>query len=155
MVAVRFAEQRLFPSPLVDVPDEAWDVFLRASSTRKISEVSRSGAIGSFELRPRRLGELGVMVNLRRGPGGIWVGDLAPKYANLKVSGGKQREVFEISTKAYDDELSAGTFAKPDGVTRSGAHAILHFGGRGAIESWPERAFLGTRAAFERTNGLF
>lgn len=153
--ADRFAGARqLFKSVLSGVPDAAWDAFVRAVSSRSIRDVSRGGGIGSFDLRPRRLGEIGVMVNLLRGDRGKWVGDLAPEYADLGRDATLQYRVFALSTKLYDADLVEGRIARPEGVSRSGALAVLHCGGKGAIDGWP-RAFKTTRETFDRANDIF
>lgn len=143
----------LFKSVLDGVSDVEWDAFVRALSTHTIRNVSLAGGIGSFDLRPRRLGELGVMINMRRDKRGAWVGDLAPKFEHLGANAGQQFEVFALSMKKYDIELAST--ARPEGVSRSGRLAILHCGGSGALEKWPEGAFKTTKAIFDRSNGIF
>jgi hypothetical protein len=139
------------------VTDAAWDAFVRAVSSRPIRDVSKGGGVGSFDLRPRRLGELGVMVNMRRSERGAWVGDLLPRYAGLGASVSQQLEVFTKSMVKYDADLLAG-LVRPESasrMSRSGCLAILHCGGSGALRRWPEGAFVSTRALFERVNDIF
>jgi len=150
----RFTKRVLFPSFLPGVSNEACDAFVRAMSTQAITATSRAGWIGSFELRPRRLGEIEVMTNVRRGPHS-WTGDLLPGYESLPKSGTKQYEVFARSNKLYDDQMTSGEIARPDGVSRSGALAVLHCGGREALVTWPKGAFKSTKILFEKTNGTF
>lgn len=146
----RFARQAPFKSPLEGVIDYAWDAFVRAVSTRSIRDVSIGGGIGSFDLQPRRLGEIGVMENLRR-ENNRWIGDLTPKYEALRQNAILQYEVFVLSVKTYDEEK----IARPEGVSRSGALVILQRGGVGALKAWPEGVFKTTKALFERANNLF
>ena len=152
----RFARV-LFKSELPGVADAAWDAFVRAMSVSVIKGCSKGGGIGSFDLRPVRLGELSVMENLRReeAPPGRWVGDLAGRYAGLREDAILQYEVFVMSVRAYDEEILAGEIAVPGGVTRSGAHAVLHCGRRQALAEWPEGAFKTTRELFNKVNNLF
>ena len=155
--ADRFLRSVIRRSALDGVSDAAWDAFVRAMSVRTIRGVSLGGGIGTFDLRPRRLGEIGVMKNLRREgePPGRWVGDLESKYAALGDSSGQQYEVFVMSVRAYDEEILAGEIAIPGGVTRSGAHAVLHCGRRQALAEWPEGAFKTTRELFNKVNNIF
>ena len=150
----------VFRSPLQGVPDEAWDRFARIMSVQAIAGVSPGGGVGSFALRPRRLGEISchgepVMVNLHRGRGGAWEGDLSPGCQNLQRNAVQQYQVFVLSTRAYDEEMGRGEISRPPGVTRSGALAVLHCGGRAALSVWPAGAFKTTMGIFERTNNLF
>ena len=152
--AGRFARP-LFKSPLKGVTDAQWDAFVRAFSTRPITAESKAHGIGSFDLRPRRLVELGVMENLRRAtrPPGECIADLTAKYADLGKNATRQYEVFARSMTEYDAELA--DLKMPEGCTRSGALAILHCGGTGALEQWPKNAFKTTSQIFKKTNGLF
>lgn len=146
-----------FKSPLSGVSDVAWDAFALALSVRGVSATAASGGVGSFELRPRRLGELGILTNMHRDERGKWVGDyvLPDTEALIRCRPARQLEIFSLSMVAYDADLTSGLLARPDGASRSGCLAILHCGGTGALERWPEGAFKTTRAIFDRVNGLF
>lgn len=145
----------LFSSVLAGVSASAWDAFVRALSTSGMRTTAVSGAVGSFELRPRRLGEIGVLTNMRRDAGGRWVGDFVAPYSeeSIRLDANLQYEIFALSMKRYDDELSS--LVRPEGASRSGCLAILHCGGRGALKRWPEGAFDTTKAIFDRANKLF
>ena len=145
MATPRFT-RTLVESPLPGVTAPQWDALARACSVQGIRAISRSGGIGSYDMRPRRLGELGVMENLRRGPGGRWVGDLVQEYADLGVDLRLQNRVFAASMVAYDQEIASAALVLPEGVSRSGGLAILHRGGGGALRAWPEGAFAEARA---------
>src|SRR5271165_4421423 len=110
-------------SPLPGVSSEKWDVFVRIMSVQLIKDVSLAGGIGSFDLRPRRLGELEVMTNLHRNDRGVWVGDLLPKFALIRSSLGLQYKIFEDSMKKYDAALVSEEIVKPENVSKSGALA--------------------------------
>lgn len=141
-------------SALPGVSDAAWDAFVRAMSARPIRSAAPSGGIGSFDLRQRRLGEIGVMANMRR-EAGRWVGDLLPQYARLGEDAAQQYQVFVLSTRLYDAVQAEGRIPRPAGVTRSGALAILHCGGTEALRAWPEGAFKTTMETFGRANNIF
>ncbi len=165
--AMRFARVP-FKSELSDVADEAWDAFVRAialyvapDSTelrpRPIRHISISGGYGSFDLRPRRLAELGVLTNVRRDERGKCTGDFVPPYSETELLRNSvlQYNLFVSSVKKYDEDIIEGRVCLPDGVSRSGAHAVLHCGGRGALLRWPDGAFRTTQEVFDRTNNLF
>ena len=143
-------------SPLVSATPAQWKRFLLIMGTKPIRSKSESGGMGSFDIRPRRLGELGVMKDLHRGEGGKWTGTFAAPYseASFNVSQA-QVEIFEKSMAKYEIEIREGRLAKPTGVSMSGALAILHCGGEGALSSWPAKAFKNTRETFNRANGIF
>lgn len=150
----------LLQSPLEGVSAEAWHKFLRAMSVQAIGDISESGGFGSFDLRARRLGELGMMDNLRterRGGRQVWVGDFVEPYNEVEFLRNfvTQTTVFKASMKAYDAEMKAGTIVRPEGVSRSGALAILHRGGRAALSNWPSRALGDTIALHEATKDIF
>lgn len=145
----------LFKSPLSEVTDAAWDAFVRTLSMRPIGATSEAGGIGSFDILPRRLGELGVMMNMRRGPDGKWTGDFVQPYSaeSIRCDAGLQLRIFTLSMREYDKDLVGMT--RPPGASRSGCLAILHRGGAGALGRWPGGAFRTTREIFERANNLF
>jgi hypothetical protein len=150
----------LLQSPLEGVSAEAWHKLMRKMSVQAIGDISESGGFGSFDLRARRLGELGVMANLRterRGDRQIWVGDFVAPYTEAEFlrSLVVQTKVFKVSMKGYDLEMKAGTIVRPEGVSRSGALAILHRGGKGALASWPSRALSDTIALHEAAKDIF
>jgi hypothetical protein len=150
----RFTKRSTLKSALPGVSDEAWDHFVRIMSTKSITNVSLGGAIGSFELRPRRLGQIGVMTNLRRGDKGIWEGDLVEKYEHLGRDATQQYQVFALSMRLFDEEMSGGKVKIPPGVNRGGALAILHCGGKEALGMWPEKMFKTTKILFDKTNEI-
>jgi hypothetical protein len=141
-------------SILAGVSDAAFDAFQRAMASQRISDVSKEG-LGSFALGLRRLGELGVMANLRRAEAGRWCGDWVPPYSEAAFLGSLrlQAKIFHASVRNHDAELAG--LARPAGASRSGCLAILHRGGLGALREWPAGAFRSTKALFERANGLF
>ena len=151
----RFTQPALFRSPLEGVHDATWDRFVRAMSTQMIRDISKGGGIGSFDLRPRRLGELGVLSNMRRDENRRWVGDFVAPYTRetFLQNAILQYKVFSLSMKKYDEELVKMNI--PDGASHSGCLAILHCGGHGALEQWPDKAFKNTRTVFDRTNNIF
>jgi hypothetical protein len=151
----RFAVS-LYKSPLLGAVDAEWDKFVRLCSTCPIKNQSISGGVGSFDIRPRRLGELGVMTGMHRGEGGKWEGEFAAPYTAASFTlPSKQLEVFSLSMKKYEDDLRAGRLQKPKNVSLSGALAILHCGGEGALSSWPQNAFKSTTELFTKVNGIF
>jgi hypothetical protein len=158
--AGRFSRAHLL-SPLEGVPDRAWEAYVRACSVAGVRERTSHGLFGSFAMRARRLGEIGVLECVRRDDRGVWVGDFVPPDTEegFLASPARQIEVFSDSTRRYDVELSAGVasgaIARPAGASRSGCLAILHCGGIGAIQRFPGGAFASTTRLFQATNNLF
>ena len=157
---MRFARSKIASSPLPSVPNSAWDRFVHALSVQGIGDVSSSGGYGFLDLRPRRLAELGAMENLhteRRDGRQVWVGDFVPPHTEEEFlnSAAAQMVMFRRSMADYDARLTAGELTRPAGVSRSGALAILHRGGLGALSRWPDGALSDTFTLFQAADGLF
>lgn len=90
-------------------------------------------AVG-LRTRPRRLVELGLA-----------------EAVTLE----EKARAFAESLRAYDALLTSGEMKIPTEVSRSGALAILHLGGRRALAAWPEDRWTKTKAAVARANGIF
>jgi len=149
----------ILTSPLAGVSASAWSTFVRALDTQTIGAVSASGGYGSFDLRPRRLAELGYMQDLRsanRNGRTIQVGDFILPLTEEKLLADPilQYKILVNSIKGYDAELTVGEVTRPTTVSRAGALAILHRGGRGALRAWP-RLFSDTQIIYTATQGLF
>lgn len=148
-----------YTSPLKGVSDAAWEKFVYALNVQPIDAVSESGGLGCFDLRPRRLVELGIMENLRyerRGKHVTQVGAfIAPQTKDLFLTNPMaQYEVLVRSMKAYDEDLSSGVIAKPAYAGRSGTLVVLHRGGRGALKKWP-KVFSHTAKIYHAAKSLF
>jgi hypothetical protein len=151
--ALRFVDMAAV-SPLEGVSAPAWRRFV-AAIMAQTSVVARGGALGVYHIRPRRLVEIGRATNFRRIDGRQVCSFIAPwtekRFLSDPVA---QYAVLVKSTRLYYDALRDGTIKRPDGMSMSGALSVLHSGGRGAIEGWPE-LFDGTKALFTRCNGVF
>jgi len=156
---------RLAPSPLVGVTDVAWNRFLGVMHVQAINAVSTSGGFGCFDLRPRRLAEIRIMrdVKLERrsrdedlgGKRAVYVGEFVSSTREAFLNSfPMQLDAFVKSNRLYDIVLRQ-ELHRPEGVSRSGALAILHRGGKGALATWPEKALEETKALFERANLIF
>ena len=145
-------------SPFVDVSSTAWERFLYVMATSAPDAVSPSNAVGMFELSPKRLCDLGVVRDLRRtrGPSGrmIWIGRFVAPLTCGKVLGDprEQRQLFERSMRDYRNSVHD----LPDGMTLSGALAIMHKAGPKGLESWKQgKRFEETEKLFNMANGIF
>ena len=158
---------RLLKSELPNVSDAAWTAFALAMKVQGARDVSGSNSLGMFAMRPRRLGDLGVLENLRstRLPTGrlVWVGDwVAPMTQDKFLSSPKdQYRVFAASMLDYVEGIDSGEVPAPDDLpadmTMSGALAILHRCGPGGLKSWGdgEGQFPETVALYNKVNGIF
>lgn len=175
MISMRFKPQP-HRSPLIGVSDEQWTALVRALDVQPQNAVSESGGLGSYDIRPRRLVELGIATDLTPfRVAGAEGGEL------VEAEPGKGRQIyvcaFNSMTKVLGAPLSYKRFfssprlqlwilgesmrvyheqkiARPNGVSAAGALAILHVGGRGALKSWPN-LFTETRARYDAAEGAF
>lgn len=154
--------------PFGATPD-AWEAFLDALSTsedgRKRSFTETREGYGAFGILPKRLVDLKIAAAVRC-KAGIALSAvfrptrLAPTAALAEraflMSPDAQRRVLLVSLALYDKNvLQANELLLPEGMTRSGALALLHRLGPRALEKWAAYQSPSTRALYERCNGLF
>jgi hypothetical protein len=120
-------------SPIAGVSDDAWRAFVAAMTVRAAVDAPGSKGHGCFDVRPRRLEEIGL--------------EVPRTFAECY-------EAFEKSVAAYVADIDAGRVAVPEGVSRAGAVAILQRGGRGALAAYPD-LFSDTREVYDRARECF
>lgn len=143
-------------SPLSGVPDAAWTRLVCTLETAPLRHISESNGLGCYEMRPRRLGDLGLMTDLhiaRRGKRQIWEGTFVPPLTQIAFLANPilQYSALAESIARYDVNLND----LPEGVSRSGALAILHRAGPSGLTSWMRTRIPSTERLFERTNEIF
>lgn len=148
-------------SPIPNVSDEAWGAFASKCATGKLSAVSKSNALGAFEMMPRRLHDLGFVRNLSRSKVGgrtVWLAEFVRPLTCERFlrSLSEQRRAFAASMADYASRISSGEISVPGGESLSGALAILHRCGPRGLDTWAggER-FPSTSELHERCAGLF
>ena len=172
---------RVLESVLPGISHEAWTDFVFAMKVAPLSAISKSNGLGMFDLRYKRLQDLGLVTNLsyKRDPiinRSVQVADWVPPLTKEKFlkSANAQYKTFVASMKEYFEELRSGGWTGgtalpvganggavmlklPPGLTYSGALAILHRGGRSALAKWvdPEQQFEATRELVRVANGVF
>ncbi len=163
--AAQALQRRVLKSEVPDITDAAWTDFVMALRTAALGAVSASNALGMFEMKPRRLGDLGLMRNLRcqRSPTGrlVWVGDfVAPMTQRTFLDkADAQYRAFCDSMLGYVKHINELLPAEgvDDDTTLSGALAILHRCGPSGLRTWNDEAerFSDTVTLYERANGIF
>ena len=125
------------PSPLLGVSDAEWTAFVQAMRTRGPRDVSQSGAVGAWEMRSRRVEELGFSVGA------------------LLASEILQCRAFGVSTAEYDVRVLGG--AAPAVMTRAEALCFLHRTApkTGDVVSWSRKMTASTRVLCEKVRGCF
>ena len=161
---------RVIQSALENVSDRAWTDFVLAMKIAEPSAVSSSNALGMFELKPRRLADLGLVKNVAavttRSPHEssrrmLWAGEWVSPMTQDKflASPRAQYAVFAESMKRYVDAIDKGEIEVPvetEELTLSAGLAVLHRGGPHGLVSWSQgERFPLTVALVERTNELF
>ena len=148
-------------SPLPGVPDRAWATFVFVLETQPLSAISDSNGLGCFEMRPRRLGDLGMMTSLRavrRRSRQVFEGTFVLPLTLERFLRDPllQYGALRRSLERHDGEDVAKK-ALPEGVTRAGALALRHRGGPGALSGWAGGSprFPRTEELFLKANGIF
>lgn len=159
------APRRLLKSEIVGIDDEPWTDFVFAMRTAQPGAISASNALGMFEMKPRRLCDLGVMRDPRctRSPSGrlVWVGDFVEPMTQREFlkSPSAQYQAFSDSMRSYVVGLAGDALPRPEKklaeTSLSGALAILHRSGPSGLKSWETNQFPDTLALYERANGIF
>jgi hypothetical protein len=163
--------QSLLPSPIDGIADEAWTRFVLAMRTASPGAVSASNSLGMFEMRPRRLADIGLidastLTGTRAASGRlVWVGEWV-RPLSQKVfleTPALQYKAFAASMVKYVDGLRDGEINQPaegvdDDMSLSGALAILHRCGPNGLVSWGRNngtRFNDTVELYSKANGLF
>ena len=147
-------------SPLEGVTRDAWQRFVAALEVQGVGDVSESGGLGAYDIRPRRLVELGYAVDLRsiRTVAGrqVYECDFALPWTKTRFLSDSvaQYTVLAKSIRLYYDAVRRGELSKPENCSMAGTLAILHRGGRGALKGWPD-LFEDTRALYQAARGAF
>lgn len=148
----------VFRSPLPGVPDRAWRRLVRVLEVQGVGETSGSGGLGAFDVPARRLVELGLASGLRHEatPAGGYrrTCDFAPAIKGLLSDPFLQYGVLSFSLSRYDENMRVGRIKRPVDLSRAGALALLHRGGRGALAAWPD-LYPKTAALVERARSAF
>ncbi len=145
------------PSPIRSADSPSWSRFVRALSTKDLDHVSTDGSLGCFEMRPRRLGDIGIMTNLRRGQDtnrAVWEGNFVLPLTKDRFLDSPVVQYNALVLSVTDHDLTLKDL--PEGVTRSGALAILHQAGPWGLSSWRKgNRREDTILLFNHTNGIF
>lgn len=154
--------RRLLKSEVPDAAnDEQWTAFVFALKTAPQMDVSPSNCLGMFEMRVKRLLDFGLVKNVeyKRSPAGrmVWSGEFVPPLtdAAFRKSAALQYTVFSASMRDYAKKVDVDEL--PEGMTLSGALAILHRCGPNGLAMWENEAsrFPDTIALYNRANGIF
>jgi hypothetical protein len=147
-------------SPLEGVSQEAWQRFVASLEVQAIGAVSNSGGLGSYDIRPRRLVELGYATALRskRTPTSrqIQVCEFILPWTQARFLSDSiaQYVALSRSISMYYQALVKGEIEKPRDMSVAGALAVLHVGGRGALKSWP-KLFEKTQVRYQAAQKAF
>ena len=147
-------------SPLEGVPVAAWGRFIAALEVQPVNARSPSGGLGAYDIRPRRLVELGYASELtsKRTSTGrqVQVCEFVLPWTQSKFLADPVAQFAAVSKSIllYHRAIVSGELKKPKGCSVAGALAILQVGGRGALESWPN-LFTDTQAVYDACKGAF
>lgn len=149
----------LLDSPLFTVTADQWTRFVDAMKTAPSSAVSEANALGAFEMKPIRLGDLGLVHRLTHTKSAksgktIWKGAfVAPHTSDSFLKNIRfQYRVFAKSMTDYASKISVGEIQLQAGMTLSGALAVCHRAGLAGLRGARKPK---TQELFERVNGIF
>jgi len=160
----------IYGSPMPEASDEQWARFARFMQTGDVAAVTPSGQVGIFQTRLKRLQDLGLARDVRRGTGAggaRWTATFRPPLtlARLLADPLLQYRVFVASMRRYrhailaDHRGALGTEIEGKPATLSGLLAVAHHAGP-ALVSWlasadDRKRFAKTTTAYGRTTGVF
>lgn len=165
---------KLLPSAIRSVSDKEWTKFVNAMGTGETSGVDEFFRFGKWHQSPRRLVDLGLMRNLRRGtwpPGKgktVWFADwvypmdlarfLRSLRAQYRVFSKDMVEHVKYLQKHHAKDI--GVLIDGHKVSMSGLLAVAKLAGDKGVNKWLDsegdrRKFKETTALFERVNGIF
>ena len=141
-------------SPLPDVPIAAWERLVAALEVQPMGAISERGGFGSYDLRPPRLVDLGILTATRR-RGAPPAYAFAPPHTRERFLADPRAQLAALcrSLRGYHDDLVQGRRTRPAGMSLAGALALLHCG-PGALVAYPV-LFPHTRELYERAEGAF
>lgn len=155
-------------APLAGVSDEAWMRFVRALAGPRGDACTPGGRLGRFGMHLRRLEELRVVRNVRKGEDGALVAEWAPPLTQevFLRDPRVQYRALVASMKglrgALDSDGTRLSGRTVDGqpASLSGLLAVAHRLGMAGLGAWLESAAERQRQRiatelFRRTNGLF
>lgn len=150
-------------SPLSGVSDAQWEKFRAVLEVQPIRAVSASGGFGAFDMRPRRLAELGYVHNLRqaRSESGRlnWCCDFVAPWTQDRFLSDlmAQHAALAKSMTLYLDELQGSDLKKPDSLSLSSTLVVLHIAGKRGLGQWGDAGtrMANTQAMANRAEGIF
>lgn len=150
--------QPLLKSEIEGVSDEEWTTFAVAMRVAPYGAVSASNALGAWQMRLRRLEDLGLVKNLRKQ--GAWIGDFVAPLTRRKFleSPLVQYKTFAASMRRYVGGIEDGSVPTEDlGLSLSGMLAVLHRCGPHGLVSWGRESgrFSDTVSLVQKVDGVF
>lgn len=159
----------LLKSPFKNVSSKQWSRFVLRMARAEEGTITRGARYGMFLFGVRRLADLGLVDNVKRGTyqgQTVWTGTWVPPYSESKFleSSKLQYRVFVASMKQYAAKYAAARKQNPalfriktKPLTLSGFLAFAHVAGfMGAIKSLKQRKIRPETLSFvEKVNGLF
>jgi hypothetical protein len=162
---------KVLPSPIDGISNEDWTSFVLAMRTASLGAVSASNSLGMFEMRPRRLADIGLidantLTGTRAASGRlVWVGEWVKPLSQrvFLETPALQYKAFAASIVKYIDGLRDGEIQQPaegvdDDMSLSGALAILHRCGPNGLVSWGRDTgarFNDTIELYSKANEIF
>jgi peptidoglycan hydrolase-like protein with peptidoglycan-binding domain len=160
------AVDALIASPLDNATDAAWTEFVKANVVGKSGSISPSFRLGMFGFGARRLGDLGAMLNVRKGMyrgRRVWTGNWAKSASGFLTDPKLQYFLFvEDAGRRIGFILAhpewVGTEIEGRKATLSGLAAVARVTGDAGLAKWitfPAERYDETKAIYTKANGIF
>ena len=153
------------PSPFPEVSHAAWTAFVKSMGGAKADAIGPRGSVGIFQIPVRRMVDLGLMNNPRKGANG-WTADWAVPSDRFLKDPRLQYKVFEKSMTAYRNGIlsqyksAISKMIEDRPASLSGLMAVAHHTGIDGLGKWldnqpPRSKFKATTNAYLTSNGIF
>jgi hypothetical protein len=159
----------LLKSPFKSVPSKNWSKFVKVAGKGQVGTITKGARYGLFLFGVRRLADLGLVTNVKRGTyrgQTVWTGTWVAPYSEnaFLTSAQLQYRAFIKSCQIYAGKYAAARKQNPNifivngkQLTLSGFLALTHLiGFMGAIDSLKKKTLKAETLAFTaKANGLF
>lgn len=151
-------------APINGVPFHAWEKFVSVMVLAPKTHVSPRNRLGTFQMDPKRLKDIGAIKEVKKNELGAWEGKWSSGLTQSDFLGSLplQYATFVRSVRAMAPKVSGLVGSEVDGkkASLSGLLGVGHIAGEVGVFGWvssadERRRFGRTTEMFDKTNGIF